>query len=112
MFKTCSAVADQALLRDLHCSVTFPSESRFLGFAAKIGLFISLLINMKGGRRFPWQPGPGAVGSPGSLLHLLVAQGTAGQRPPVLRALIGCAGRALIGCGEASRAGGYGGGGG
>lgn len=66
---------------------------------------------LKGGRRFPWQPGPGAVGSPGSLLLLLVVQGTAGQRPPVLRALIGRTGRALIGCGEASRAGGYGGGG-
>lgn len=57
--------------------------------------------------------GPGAVASPGSLLLLLaVAQGTAGQRPPVLRALIGRPGRALIGCGEASRAGGNGGGGG
>lgn len=66
---------------------------------------------LKGGRRFPRQPGPGAVGSPGSPL-LLVAQGTAGQRPPLLRALIGRTGRALIGCGEASRAGGYGGGGG
>lgn len=56
--------------------------------------------------------GPGAVASPDSLLLLPVAQGTAGQRPPVLRALIGRTGRALIGCGEASRAGGNGGGGG
>lgn len=58
--------------------------------------------------------GPGAVVSPGSLLllRLSVARGTAGQRPPVLRALIGCTGRTLIGCGEASRAGGNGGGGG
>lgn len=55
------------------------------------------------GRRFPRQPALGGVGSlaPSSPLPplFLVAQGTAGQRPPVLRALIGCSGRSLIGCG-------------